>query len=100
MKNVLRIALPLTFWIIGFSAVYALQGLACSRHWPPGLDGRTALIAAAAVFIVVQGLVLTAVLARPAASRFVQRTATTLAAAGLAAAVWTSLPVLTLTVCG
>lgn len=100
MKNVLRIALPLTLWIIGFSAVYALQGLACSRHWPPGQDGRTALIAAAALFILVQGLVLAMVLSRPANSRFVQSTATTLAAAALAAAVWTSLPVLTLTVCG
>ena len=100
MTNVLRIALPFTLWIVGFSAVYALHGYTCSRHWPPGLNGRTALIAAAAVVILVQGLVLAAVLAHPAASRFVQRTATTLAAAALAAAVWTSLPVLTLTVCG
>lgn len=99
MTNVLRIALPFTLWIIGFSAVYALQGLACSRHWPAGLDGRSALIAAAALFVVAQGLVLAAVLSRPATSRFAQRTATILAAAALAAAVWTSLPVLMLTVC-
>lgn len=100
MTNVLRIALPFTLWIIGFCAVYALQGLACSRHWPPGLDGRTALIAAAALFVVVQGLVLAAILSRPSPSRFAQRTATIVAAAALAAAVWTSLPVLALSVCG
>jgi hypothetical protein len=100
MTNVLRIALPFTLWIIGFSAVYALQGFTCSRHWPPGLDARTALIAAAALFILVQGLVLAMVLSRPANSHFVQRTSTILAAAALAAAVWISLPVLTLKVCG
>jgi hypothetical protein len=100
MTNVLRIALPFTLWIIGFSAVYALQGFACSRHWPTGLDGRMALIAAAGLFVVVQGLVLAAAMGRPAPSRFVQRTSTILAAAALAAAIWISLPVLTLTVCG
>jgi hypothetical protein len=99
MTNVLRIAMPFTIWIIGFSAVYALQGLACSRHWPPGLDERTALIVAAALFIGVQGLVLGAILARPATSHFAQRTATILATAALGAAVWTLLPMLTLTVC-
>jgi hypothetical protein len=100
MTNVLRIALPFTLWIIGFSAVYALQGFTCSRHWPPGLDARTALIAGAALFVVVQGLVLATVLSRPTSSSFVQRTTTILAAAAVAAAVWISLPVLTLTVCG
>lgn len=99
MTNVLRLALPFTLWIIGFCALYALQGLACSRHWPPELDGRTALIAAAALFVLVQALVLAAVLSRPASSRFTQRGATILAAAAWAAAVWTSLPVLALSVC-
>ena len=65
MTNVLRLALPFTLWIIGFSALYGLQGLACSRHWPPNLDARTALIAAAALFILVQGLVLAMILSRP-----------------------------------
>lgn len=99
MTHVLRIALPFTVWIIGFCAVYALQGLACSRHWPAVIDARTALIAAAAVVVLLQGLILATVLRRPAASRFVQATATTLAAAALAAAAWTSLPVLSLTIC-
>ncbi len=99
MTNVLRIALPFTVWIIGFCAVYALQGLACSRHWPEGLDPRTALIGAAALFVLLQGTVLAANLLRPTPSRFVQATATTLAAAAFAAAAWTSLPVLSLTIC-
>lgn len=100
MTDVLRIALPFTLWIIGFCALYALQGLACSHHWPTGLDGRTALVAAAALFVLGQGVVLAAVLSRPAATRFAQRVATILAVAALAAAVWISLPLLALTVCG
>jgi hypothetical protein len=100
MTNVLRLALPFTVWIIGFCAVYALQGLSCSRHWPMAMDGRTALIAAGALFILVQAAILGAILSRPTASDFVQRTATILATAAVVAAVWTSLPVLTLTLCG
>ncbi|HLQ18101.1 MAG TPA: hypothetical protein VK146_03905, partial [Tabrizicola sp.] len=92
-------ALPFTVWIIGFCAVYALQGLSCSRHWPAGIDARWALIAAASLFVLLQGTVLAAVLVTPTRSRFVQATATTLAAAALAAAAWISLPVLTLTIC-
>jgi len=100
MSNVLRLALPFTLWIIGFCAVYALQGLSCSRYWPTGLDGRMALIAAAALFVLMQGLVLVAVLSRPGPSRFAQHTTVMLAVAALVATVWTSLPILTLTVCG
>ncbi len=99
MSNVLRLALPFTVWIIGFCGVYALQGLSCSRHWLPGLDARTMLIAAGALFVLVQAAITGAFLLRPTSSDFVQRAATVIATAALAAAVWTSLPVLTLTVC-
>ncbi|WP_374431936.1 hypothetical protein [Tabrizicola sp.] len=100
MRNVFRLSLPFTVWIIGFCAVYALQGLSCSRHWPEGVDPRLALIIAAGAFVVTQGLVLAVLLGKPSPSRFVQATTTTLGAAALAAALWTSLPVLALTVCG
>lgn len=100
MSNILRLSLPFTVWIFGFCGVYALQGFACSRHWPPGLDARTALIAAAALFIAMQGLVLWRTVSAPSSTSFVQATATILGAAALGAALWTSLPVLSLTVCG
>lgn len=100
MTNILRLALPFTIWLIGFSAIYALQGLTCSRHWPEGVEPRQALIAGAALFVGVQGLVLAALLARRSSSRFVQTTATILGTAAFAAALWTVLPVLTITVCG
>ena len=100
MTNILRLALPFTVWLIGFSAVYALQGLTCSRHWPEGVEPRQALIAGAALFVVIQGLALAALLAWRSTSHFVQTTATILGFAAMAAALWTVLPVLTITVCG
>lgn len=100
MTNILRLAVPFTIWLIGFSAIYALQGLTCSRHWPQGVEPRLALMAGAALFVVIQGLVLTALVAVRSPSRFVQTTATILGTAALAAALWTSLPVVTITVCG
>ena len=100
MTNILRLALPFTIWLIGFSAIYALHGLSCSRHWPEGVEPRTALIVGAALFVVIQGMVLAALVALRSPSRFVQTTASILGAAALAAALWTSLPIMTITVCG
>lgn len=100
MTGILRMALPFTVWLAGFSAIYALQGLFCSRHWPEALDPRAALIGAAALFVLVQALILLGFLYRPSRFRFVQASSSLLAAAALAAAVWTSLPVLALEACG
>ncbi len=99
MSQVFRLSLPLTVWLIGFCALYALQGLTCSRHWPPSIDARSALIAAAAVFVLVQAVVLVAVLRAPSASRFLQRATIALAAVALASAAWTSIPVLAVSIC-
>ncbi|MFP5479426.1 MAG: hypothetical protein ACLGIE_07010 [Alphaproteobacteria bacterium] len=98
MSQILRLALPWTLWLIGFSALYGLQGLTCSRHWPEGIAPRTALVAAAALHVLMQGLVL-AQATRPAPSRFAQQIAMMPSAAALAAALWTSLPVLSVTIC-
>lgn len=99
MREILRLSLPFTVWIIGFCAIYALQGLSCSRHWPEALEPRAALIAAAATYVASQGLVLLLVRRAPATSVFVTRIATLVAVAALAAALWVSLPVLALSVC-
>lgn len=100
MTQILRLSLPLTFWLVGFSALYALHGLSCSRHWPAGLEQRPALIAAAGLLIVLQVLLLWLILRAPSPSRFVQWTATVLAAVAVAAAIWTWAPVLFLSGCG
>lgn len=100
MSQILRLSLPLTFWLVGFSALYALHGLSCSRHWPPGLEQRPALIAAAGLLVGFQALLLWLVLRAPSPSPFVQWTATVLAAVAVGAAVWTWVPVLFITGCG
>ena len=99
MIEILRLSLPITVWLTGFSAVYALQGLSCSRHWPADLDARPILLAAWAVAIVLQLVALLVVLSAPSPSRFVQTAAVTLAATALGAAVWTLMPVLVASIC-
>lgn len=99
MNEILRLSLPITVWLMGFSAVYALQGLSCSRHWPADVEARPVLLAAWTVAIVLQLLILLAVVYAPSRSRFVQTAAITLAATALVAAVWTMMPVLTASVC-
>jgi len=99
MKEILRLALPFTVWIVGFCAIYGLQGLSCSRHWPEGLDARAVLIGAAVLYALAQVLVLVAVRRGPYELAFMQRAATVVAVAALAAAVWVSLPVVALSVC-
>ena len=99
MIEILRLSLPITVWLTGFSAVYALQGLSCSRHWPADLDARLVLLAAGAVAIVLQLIALIAVLYAPSPARFVQTAATALAATAVIAAVWTMMPVLAASAC-
>lgn len=100
MIEILRLSIPITIWLTGFSAIYALQGLSCSRHWPAGIEPRPVLIAAWAVAFALQALILLAILYKPSPSRFVRRTAITLAAAAVVACVWTMLPLLAISVCG
>lgn len=99
MNPILRLSLPMTVWLIGFSALYALHGLSCSRHWPSGLEQRPVLVAAAALFLCVQTVLLWLTVRTPSASRFVQGTATALAAVAVAASVWTWAPLLGLGGC-
>jgi len=99
MIEILRLSLPMTVWLTGFSAIYALHGLSCSRHWPVDFEARPLLLAAWAVAVVFQFLMLMAVLYAPSPSRFVQTTCTALAAIALVAAVWTIMPVLAASVC-
>lgn len=99
MIEILRLSVPITVWLTGFSAVYALQGISCSRHWPSDLDARPILLAAWIVAVGLQLLTLMAVLYAPSPSRFVQTTAKTLAVIALVAAVWTMMPVLVASVC-
>jgi hypothetical protein len=99
MREILRLSLPMTVWLIGFSAVYALQGLACSRHWPTGYEPRPVLIVAFAVAVMVQVLILIWVVSQPSPSRHMQTATTALASTGIVAAIWTMMPVVAASVC-
>ncbi len=99
MKEILRLSLPISVWLIGFSVLYGLQGLACSRHWPAGWEARPLLIAAWVVWVVVQGVLLISVLNRGPTSRQMQPIVIALAVTSLFAAVWTGMPVVATTLC-
>ena len=99
MIEILRLSLPITVWLMGFSAVYALQALSCSGHWPDNMETRPVLLAAWFVAIAVQVLSLMAVLYAPSPSRFIQSTAVAIAGTALIAAIWTMMPVLAVSVC-
>ena len=99
MIEILRLSLPITVWLTGFSAVYALQALSCSRHWPADMEARPVFLAAWFVTIAVQALGLMAVLYAPSPSRFIQSIAVAIAGTALIAAIWTMMPVLSASVC-
>ena len=99
MIEILRLSLPISVWLTSFSAVYALQALSCSRHWPEDMEARPVLLTAWLVAIVVQALGLMAVLYAPSPSRFIQSTAIAIAGTALIAAIWTMMPVLAASVC-
>ncbi|MDF1726482.1 MAG: hypothetical protein P1U53_01920 [Sulfitobacter sp.] len=102
MKDLLRISLPITLWLISFSAIYGLHGLVCSARWAAlgnGLAPAAALAVAALVALVLQGIAVVLVYLSPAGSvrmRFVSRA---LAIVALVALVWTVLPVAFTTSC-
>lgn len=99
MSQILRLSLPMTVWLIGFSSLYALHGLSCSRHWPPAIEQRPVLLAAAGLLIALQSLLLWLILRSPSSSPFVQWTATVLAVVATGSAIWTSAPLLGLSGC-
>ena len=102
MTDVLRIAVPLTLWLAGFSAVYGLQGLVCSSRWPEGGPGPRAVLLAAAAAAVALQICLLLALRSPrygSPSPFARRLSVTLAVAAVVAAVWTLVPVATTSIC-
>lgn len=93
MREILRLSLPLTAWLAGFSALYALQGLSCSRLWPEALPARPALLLAWGFAVLLQGALLWLVRRDPSPSPTLRATGVALAAAALVATLWTLAPV-------
>lgn len=99
MRDVLRLSVPLALWLAGFSAVYGLQGLTCSRHWPDDLAARPALLLAWALAVALQAALLWSLGRDPSPSRFARNLSLALAAVALVAAIWTLAPVALTSVC-
>jgi hypothetical protein len=101
MKDVLRLSLPLTIWLIAFSGLYGLHALICAGALPDPALGRPALIAAASLAILVQVLAVLALRSQRfgADTGFARRIGVALASVALIATTWTALPIAVLPIC-
>jgi hypothetical protein len=99
MSDILRLSVPLTAWLVGFSAVYALQAFTCSRHWPEELAARPALVAAWLLAVAAQAGLIWLLLRAPSPSPFVRSLSLALAALALAATALTLAPVAVVSRC-
>lgn len=103
MRDALRLSLPLTLWLVSFSAVYGLHALVCTTGWagspgPGGMDwGRIVLVGAMAAAVALQAAGVAWLGAT--APGFVRRVSLALAVVACAATVWTALPTLALPLC-
>jgi hypothetical protein len=107
MTDVIRLSLPLTAWLVSFSAVYGLHGIVCSSQWSAtpsfaGLSqGRLVMLAAFVFAIVIQAAIFAFLWSERfgGASGLMRWTSLTLAVAGLIAVPWTLFPVAALSLC-
>lgn len=102
MRDVLRISIPFTLWLVSFSALYGLHGLVCSERWPASLGpgaGTAALAGAAILAIGLQAACIFALRAPQALSPLPGRLVQILAVAALFAMVWTAVPVIMTSAC-
>lgn len=107
MKDILRLSLPLTLWLVSFSGLYGLHGLVCTQGWAstPGLGGmslaKAMLLAAGAVAVLIQVVAIALIGGSRygATQGFLRSVSLSLAVVALIAAVWTSVPVVILPIC-
>lgn len=99
MREILRLSVPLGLWLASFSAVYALQGLSCSRHWPEVLPARPFLLLAWGLAVAIQAGLVWTLLRDPSPSPFVRAASLSLAVTALVAAAWTLMPVAVTSIC-
>lgn len=95
MSDIVRLSVPLTFWLAAFSAVYGLNGLLCSGSGLSLDAGRAPLVAAALAAVAIQLVLLQALRSERYASpsSFVRRLSLALSIVALLATWWTLLPV-------
>jgi hypothetical protein len=104
MTALLRSVAGLIVWAIAFSALYALQGLACAGRWDDMQLAGVSLARLVLLAVYGGGIGLLALLCwrcRPRVSRpqLLDWLAFASAAAGLFSLVYTGLPVITVSIC-
>lgn len=105
MKDLARILVAPLVWLASFSAVYGLHGLICGHGMSGSIGGlsvaRVLLAGAYILAVVVQVVIVWALHRSPMAAtgNFAALASRTTAWAGLAAAIWTLLPTVTMSPC-
>lgn len=102
MRDILRLSMPMTVWLISFSAVYGLQGLVCSPRLSYEQGGaRYLLILAVILGVCIQAALLWGLHSHRWGSPhpFIRATSTILGAVALIATIWTLFPVILLSLC-
>jgi len=102
MKDILRLSVPMTVWLMSFSAVYGLQGLVCSQRLPyEAATARSLLIVAAIIAVFTQAVLLWGLNSQRWGSPhpFIRTVSTILGVIALIATIWTLFPVALISIC-
>lgn len=100
MTALLRLAAPFTLWLVAFSLLYGLHGLACAARSPLPPEAARAILAAAALGAVAAQVALAVWLGRRSRGPDLLARATgILAVAAVIAVAWTAIPALVLPIC-
>lgn len=102
MRDILRLSVPMTVWLMSFSAVYGLQGLVCSQHFAyEGAAARPLLIVAAIIAVFAQTVLSWGLYSKRWGSPhpFIRTVSTILGVIALFATIWTLFPVALMSIC-
>lgn len=102
MRDILRLSMPMTVWLMSFSAVYGLQGLVCSSRLSyEQTASRYLLILAVIIAVSLQVVLLWGLYSQRWGSPhpFIRATSTVLGSVALIATIWTLFPVAVMSLC-
>ncbi|CAM3733445.1 hypothetical protein [Litorimonas haliclonae] len=102
MRDILRLSVPMTVWLMSFSAVYGLQGLVCSERLSyEGAAARPMLIVAAIIAVFTHTVLLWGLYSKRWGSPhpFIRSVSTILGVVALISTIWTLFPVAFMSIC-
>ena len=102
MRDSLRLSVPITVWLMSFSAVYGLHGLVCSERLPyADAATRHLLILTAILAVSTQAVFLWGLNSKRWGSPhpFIRTTSIILGVVALISTIWTLFPVAFMSIC-